>query len=57
LFAGVSLKGVSINSDGDLNQAIYQKRSKGIIGDPALPPSAAPAALRKFGETVGAYAR
>jgi len=57
LFAGVSLKGVSINSDGDLNQAIYQKRSKQIIGDPALPPSAAPATLRRFGQTVAAYAR
>ncbi|HEX6125331.1 MAG TPA: lipid-binding SYLF domain-containing protein [Pyrinomonadaceae bacterium] len=57
LFAGVSLKGVSINSDGDLNQAIYQKRSKEIIGDPALPASAAPASLRRFGQTVAMYAR
>ena len=57
LFAGVSLKGVSINSDGDLNQAIYQKRSKEIIGNPPLPASAAPATLRKFGETVAMYAR
>ena len=57
LFAGVSLKGVSINSDGDLNQAIYQRRSKEIIGDPALPASAAPASLRSFGNTVAAYAR
>jgi len=57
LFAGVSLKGVSINSDGDLNQAIYQKRSKQIIGDPALPAGAAPASLRRFGQTVAAYAR
>ncbi|MEO6334197.1 MAG: lipid-binding SYLF domain-containing protein [Pyrinomonadaceae bacterium] len=56
LFAGISLKGVSINSDGDLNQAIYQKRSKDIIGNPALPASAAPATLRKFGETVAMYA-
>ena len=57
LFAGVSLKGVSINSDGDLNQAIYQKRSKQIIGDPALAATAAPASLRRFGQTVGAYAK
>lgn len=57
LFAGVSLKGTSINSDGDLNQAIYQKRSKEIIGDPALPASAAPASLRKFGQTVARYVR
>jgi lipid-binding SYLF domain-containing protein len=57
LFAGVSLKGVSINSDGDLNQAIYEKRSKQIIGDPPLPATAAPASLRKFGQTVDSYVR
>ena len=57
LFAGVSLKGVSINSDGDLNRGIYQKRSKEIIGNPALPASAAPAALQKFGHTVALYVR
>ncbi|PYS98757.1 MAG: hypothetical protein DMF63_14295 [Acidobacteria bacterium] len=55
LFAGVSLKGVSINSDKDLNRAIYEKNLKGIIGQPALPATAAPAALRKFGETVAQY--
>lgn len=57
LFAGVSLKGVSINSDNDLNEAIYQKRLKEIIGDPALPATAAPATLRRFGQTVAAYTR
>jgi lipid-binding SYLF domain-containing protein len=57
LFAGVSLKGVSINSDGDLNRAIYEKDLKDIIGDQALAATAAPASLRKFGQTVGAYAR
>ena len=57
LFAGVSLKGVSINSDGDLNEAIYQKTLKEIIGEPAVPASAAPASLRKFGQTVAMYAR
>jgi lipid-binding SYLF domain-containing protein len=57
LFAGVSLKGVSINSDNDLNRGVYDKNLKGIIGEPALPASAAPATLRKFGLTVGTYAR
>ena len=57
LFAGVSLKGVSLNSDGDLNRAIYQKTLKEIIGDRALPASAAPSSLQKFGNTVAAYAR
>jgi len=57
LFAGVSLKGVSINSDSDLNRSIYQKNLKEIIGQPALPATAAPATLQKFGLTAGTYAR
>jgi lipid-binding SYLF domain-containing protein len=57
LFAGVSLKGVSINSDNDLNRGVYDKNLKGIIGEPALPATAAPATLRKFGQTVGTYGR
>ena len=57
LFAGISLKGVSINSDSDLNRSVYQKDLKEIIGQPALPATAAPATLRKFGQTVGTYAR
>ena len=55
LFAGVSLKGVSINSDTDLNRAIYEKNLKQIIGDPALPPSQAPAAIRNFSKVIGDY--
>ena len=57
LFAGVSLKGIVINSDKDLNEAVYEKTPKQILGDPPLPASAAPATLRKFGQTVAAYAR
>lgn len=57
LFAGISLKGIVINSDGDLNKAVYEKNLKEIIGDPPLPESAAPSTLRKFGETVSLYAR
>ena len=57
LFAGVSLKGVVINSDKDLNDAIYEKRLKDIIGEPPLPASAAPATLRRFGQTVATYSR
>lgn len=57
LFAGISLKGVSINSDSDLNRAVYEKNLKEIIGQPALPATAAPLTLRKFGQTVGIYAR
>ena len=57
LFAGISLKGVSISSDKDLNDAIYQKTAKQVLGEPPVPASAAPGALQKFGETVATYAR
>lgn len=57
LFAGISLKGVAINSDGDLNEAIYERSLKEIIGDRPLPASAAPATLQRFGNTVAGYAR
>ena len=56
VFAGISLKGVSINSDTDLNRAIYQKTTKQIIGDPPVLAKEAPAALQKFGQTVDVYA-
>ena len=56
-FAGISLKGVNINSDSDLNKAIYQKTTKQILGDPPVMSAAAPAALQKFSQTVASYAR
>ncbi|HKX83720.1 MAG TPA: lipid-binding SYLF domain-containing protein [Pyrinomonadaceae bacterium] len=57
LFAGVSLKGVSINNDKDLNEAIYQKNPREILGQPPVPASAAPATLQRFGRTVATFAR
>lgn len=52
LFAGISLKGVVISNDEDLNTAIYEKTAKQILGDPPLAASAAPSTLHKFGQTV-----
>jgi lipid-binding SYLF domain-containing protein len=57
LFAGVSLKGVVISQDQDMNNAVYQKSAREILISSPLPSSAAPATLRKFGETVATYAR
>ncbi len=57
LFAGISLKGIVISSDKDLNSAIYAKTAKQILGNPPLPATAAPASLRRFASTVAAYAR
>lgn len=57
LFAGVSLKGVVINSDKDLNEAVYHKSAKEILGDPPVAASSAPASLQGFGKTVSMYTR
>lgn len=57
LFAGVSLKGVVISSDQDLNTAIYEKTAKQILGEPPVLASAAPGSLQKFGTAVAAMAK
>jgi SH3 domain-containing YSC84-like protein 1 len=57
VFAGVSLKGAVIHPDTDMNAAVYQKSAKEILGAPPIPSSAAPSALRKFGQTVSTYSK
>lgn len=57
LFAGVSLKGIVISSDQDLNTAIYEKTAKQILGEPPVLSSAAPGALQKFGIAVAALTK
>lgn len=57
LFAGVALKGVVIKQDESINQAIYKKSAKEILGDQAIEWSAAPRSLQKFPITVSAYSK
>lgn len=57
LFAGVSLKGVVISEDVSMNQAIYQKPAKQILGDTGILWSDAPQSLQKFPQTVATYAK
>lgn len=57
LFAGLSLKGVVITSDKNINGPLYQKTAKEILGNPPVAATAAPIALQKFGTTVATYAR
>ena len=57
LFAGVSLKGVVITQDEDMNQGIYQKSARQILGDSAIKWADAPASLQKFPKTVARYAK
>jgi SH3 domain-containing YSC84-like protein 1 len=56
LFAGVSLKGVVITHDNDMNRAIYQKTAKQILIDSPVLWSSAPTNLQKFSTTVAKYA-
>ena len=57
IFGGISLKGVVISQDQDMNNAIYQKSAKQILGNPPIPASAAPQTLQKFPDTVANYSR
>lgn len=57
LFAGISLKGVVISQDQDMNRAVYEKSAAQILGTPAVPSSDAPETLRKFSETVADYVK
>jgi len=57
LFAGVSLKGVVISPDKDMNQAIYQKTAKELLIESPTIWSAAPKSLQKFSKTVATYAK
>lgn len=57
LFAGVSLKGVVISQDQDMNQAVYERSAAQILGNPPVPSSEAPEQLRKFSETVADYVK
>ncbi len=52
LFAGVSLKGVVISQDKDMNQAVYEKSVSQILGDPPMASSEAPEPLRKFSQAI-----
>ncbi len=55
LFAGLALKGVYIAPDVDMNNAIYRKSSKEILGEPPMMSSDAPQRLRKLAQTVAVY--
>lgn len=57
VFAGLSLKGVVISQDKDMNEAVYQKSATQILGQPPVPSSEAPASLQKLSETLAVYSR
>ena len=56
-FAGISLKGVVISQDEDMNKAIYQKSARQVLYESPVPASEAPATLQEFGKTVATYTK
>lgn len=57
LFAGLSLKGVVITPDKDMNQGVYNKSARQILGDSPILWSDAPGSLQRFPKTVASYAK
>ena len=57
LFAGISLKGVAITPDNDMNKTIYQKTARQVLLDSPVIWSDAPASLQVFPKTVAGYAK
>lgn len=55
LFAGISLKGVVISQDEDMNQAIYEKSARQLLVETPIGWADAPASLQKFPKTVATY--
>lgn len=57
LFAGVALKGVVISQDSSMNQAVYQKGVKEILGTTPVPSADAPKTLQKLSDTLALYTK
>jgi lipid-binding SYLF domain-containing protein len=56
LFAGVNLKGVVVQPEDGLNQAVYNKSARELLGDDAAPPvTDAAAGLPSFPQAVARY--
>ena len=54
-FIGAALKGASITPDNDLNEAVYAKKAKDVLGDNATSVGQMPAAVRIFPRTLARY--
>lgn len=57
IFAGISLKGVLISQDQDMNQAVFQKSAKQILGEPPVLAADTPASLQKLSETLAVHVK
>ena len=55
LFAGISLKGVVLRPEDDLNRAVYDKSARDLLTDQIYDQSAAQAGLKSFPQAIGRY--
>jgi lipid-binding SYLF domain-containing protein len=56
-FVGLSLKGVVISPDNDLNKNVYRRTAKQILDSPGIDWSQAPERLQGFPKTAATYAK
>ena len=56
LFAGVSLKGVVVRPEDDLNEAVYGKRAHALLGDNAPAVADSAASLQAFPRAIARHA-
>jgi lipid-binding SYLF domain-containing protein len=54
-FIGAALKGGTITPDNDLNEAVYAKKAKDVLGDNAMTVGQLPAGVRIFPRTLARY--
>lgn len=56
VFAGISLKGVAITPDKDMNFAVYKKTARDVLVDSPVAWKDAPKTLQRFPQTLATYA-
>jgi len=54
-FIGAAIKGASITPDNDLNEAVYAKKAKDVLGDNVMTVGQMPAGVRIFPRTLARY--
>lgn len=57
LFAGVSLKGLVMSQDNDINRDVYKKTARQVLVDEPIKSASAPPTLRLLATTVSRYTK
>lgn len=57
LFAGVSLKGLVMSQDNDINREVYKKTARQVLVEEPIKSAAAPPTLRLLATTISRYTK